>query len=126
MDTSILIPTIAKKFHIDIGSDSKIMLLFNKICGALETIKHLTKVIEQNNSDYAELEKRHAAALVVLMRKQVNMIHYYKPYLKTIPGVQDPDCTLLFQTESNLIQGIDAIERSQLPPTSSPTLLSRN
>jgi len=112
MDTSILIPTIAKKYDVDIGDDSKTMNLFNKICTALDDREHLLKVIEQCNQDKADLEKRHLASLVVMMRKQVNMIHYYKPFLKCIPGVQDPDCTLLFQTEGSLIQAIDQIEKS--------------
>ena len=40
--------------------------------------------------------------VIKMVESQIELINFYKPFLKVIPGIQEPDCTKLFQQELNL------------------------
>ncbi len=48
--------------------------------------------------------------LIKLLKQQIDILDYYKPFLHVIPGVQEPDCTKLFQAQIDLVIAIEDIE----------------
>ena len=48
--------------------------------------------------------------LLNLLERQVKTLNYYKGYLQIIPGVQEPDCSHLFQAEIDLMYEISKLK----------------
>ncbi len=48
--------------------------------------------------------------LLTLLKNQLDTLQYFTPYMQIIPGVQEPDCTKLFQAQIDLSAAISAIE----------------
>lgn len=44
-----------------------------------------------------------------LLKSHLETLNYYTEYLQVIPGVQEPDCTRLFQAKIDLIADISAL-----------------
>jgi ClpP class serine protease len=48
-----------------------------------------------------------------LLKNQLNTLNYYTEFLQIIPGVQEPDCSKLFQSKIDLIQAISECDAQQ-------------
>lgn len=58
MKTHVLIPTLAKKYSIDISTDSNVMTLFNRLCNSVENqkeIERLKSVFKDKENDYLSI-----------------------------------------------------------------------
>jgi len=79
VDTSILIPTLAKKYGFDISSPDKVMNLFNGLCTLQEEALHYKKVYSEAYEELVGLRKE--VSEKVLAEKiilELNRADYWK------------------------------------------------